>query len=146
MRPVGDASSIRASLRSLLGRSRLFTVSVVVTLGVGIALASATGVIARAIAFAGLPVHEAGRVVVLWGTDRAGSFTHLPLSPRDIDALASSMRGVATVAASDYNGAYNWTFVAPSGDATPIRMRGTLLGGKFFQVLGVRPLLGAASR
>ncbi|MBK8247755.1 MAG: ABC transporter permease [Gemmatimonadetes bacterium] len=138
--------TIHAAWRGLLGRSRLFTVSVVATLGVGIALTSATGVIARAIAFGGLPVPGASEVVVLWGSDRAKSFTHLPLRPVDIGPLATAMKGVATVVAGDYNGAYDWTFTPPSGSATPIRMRGTLTGGTFFQVLGVRALLGRTLR
>lgn len=136
----------RTALRGLLGRWTPFTVGVVLTLGIGIALASATGVIARAVAFAGLPAREADRVVVLWGADRAGSFTHLPLRPLDIGPLAAAMRGVATVVASDYNGAYDWTFTSPAGDALPLRMRGTLVGGTFFQVLGMRPILGRTLR
>ncbi|MEO7963189.1 MAG: ABC transporter permease, partial [Gemmatimonadaceae bacterium] len=111
----------------------------------GIGLASATGVVARAIAFAGLPVRDADRVVVLWGVDRAASFTHLPLAPKDMSPLSVAMRGVATVTASDYNGAYAWVFRAPN-DATPLRMRGTLAGGEFFDVLGTRPQLGRALR
>ena len=132
--------------RRVPGRSWVFTGTVAVTLGVGIALASATGVIARAIAFAGLPVTDAERVVVLWGSDRAGSFTHLPLSPLDIAPLATAMQGVATVAASDYNGAYDWTFTPPAGGSDPIRLRGTLAGGNFFELLGVRATLGRTLR
>ncbi|MBL8959941.1 MAG: ABC transporter permease, partial [Gemmatimonadetes bacterium] len=139
-------STIRAACRSLFSRSRLFTLTVVATLGVGIALTSATGVIARAIAFGGLPVADPDDVVVLWGSDRALSFTHLPLRPTDIGPLATAMAGIATVVASDYNGAYDWTFTPPAGSATPIRMRGTLAGGTFFEVLGVRALLGRTLR
>jgi predicted permease len=137
---------VHSAVRTLAGRSWVFTSTVVFTLGVGIALAAATGVIARAIAFAGLPVHDAERVVVLWGSDRAGSFTHLPLSPIDIGPLATAMRGVATVAASDYNGAYDWTFTSGLDGATPIRMRGTLAGGAMFDVFGVRALRGRLLR
>ena len=87
-------------------RAPASALTVILTLALGIGLASATGVIARAIAFAGLPVRDANRLVVLWGVDRAGSFTHMPLGPADMPALADAMRGIATVAAGDYNGAY----------------------------------------
>ncbi|MEO7965017.1 MAG: hypothetical protein ABIT38_14025, partial [Gemmatimonadaceae bacterium] len=58
----------RMSLRSLR-RAPGHATTVVLTLALGIGLASATGVVARAIAFAGLPVRDADRVVVLWGVD-----------------------------------------------------------------------------
>ena len=141
-------AAFRSAWRGLRGRWTPFALGVVFTLGIGIALASATGVIARAVAFAGLPVDEPERVVVLWGADRAGSLTHLPLTPTDIVPLAATMQGVATVVASDYNGAYDWTFISPEAGAggVPVRMRGTLVGGTFFQVLRIRPILGRALR
>jgi predicted permease len=42
--------------------------------------------------------------------------------------------------------AYPWVFRAPGGDATPMRLRGTLAGGNLFEVLGTRPVLGRALR
>jgi hypothetical protein len=92
-------------------------------------------------------VREAERVVALWGTDQAGSLSHLPLAPTELPALAEAMRPVAPrVAALDYNGAYPWVFRASADDATPLRLRGTLAGGAFFQVLDARPVLGRALR
>ncbi|MDQ3997095.1 MAG: ADOP family duplicated permease [Gemmatimonadota bacterium] len=133
------------ALRSFI-RAPAFAWTVVLILGVGIALSSATGVVARGIAFAGLPVRDADRVVVLWGVDRARSFTHLPLAPLDLPGLASAMRGVATVAAGDYNGAYPWVLRARDASETPLRLRGTLAGGSYFDLLGARPVLGRALR
>ncbi len=141
-------SSLRTTLRQFR-RAPGLTWAVALTLALGIGLASATGVVARAVAFAGLPVRDAERVVVLWGTDRAGTLAHLPLPPTELPALADAMRGVATVAWVDYNGAYPWVFRAPAGGAgraEPLRLTGTLVGGRFFDVLGVRPLLGRALR
>ena len=132
-------------LRRLL-RTPSFTLSVTLTSALGIGLASATGVVAHAVAFAGLPVRDADRVVVLWGVDRAGSFQHMPLAPMELPALAAAMRGVATVGAGDYNGAYPWPFHPTDGSGTPLRLRGTLAGGNYFDVLGARPLLGRALR
>lgn len=136
---------LRHAARALAARPAP-TLALVLTLALGIGLASATAVVARAIAFAGLPVRDAERVAVLWGADAAGTLEHLPLAPRHLPALAEAMRGVAEVAAGDYNGAYPWVFRAPGGDATPLRLRGTLVGGRWFALLGARPVLGRALR
>ncbi len=136
---------LQRALRSL-SRTPGFAWTVTLTLALGIGLASATGVVARAVAFAGLPVRDAERVVVLWGTDRAGSFPRMPLGPTDLPGLAAAMRGVATIAAGDYNGAHPWPFRPADGGAAPLRLRGTLAGGAYFDVLGARPVLGRALR
>lgn len=133
------------ALRSL-ARTPGFAWTITLTLALGIGLASATGVVARAVAFAGLPVRDAERVVVLWGIDRAGSFPRMPLAPKELPGLAAAMRGVATVAAGDYNGAYPWPFHPTDGSGAPLRLRGTLAGGNYFDVLGARPVLGRALR
>lgn len=141
--------SLRSLVRSIArpySRAPAHAWTVTATLALGIALASATGTIARAIAFDGLPVTDVDRLVVLWGTDGSGSFTHLPISPRDVAPLAESMRSVATIAASDYNGASEWVFRTQEGDAAPLRLRGALAGGTLFDVLGTAPLIGRGLR
>lgn len=119
---------------------------IILTLALGVGLAAATGVVARAVAFDGLPISDGDRVLMLWGSDRAGSFAHLPLSPTDFAALVERMRGVADVAAGDYNGAFPWPFHSPGGSGAPLRLRGTLAGGRYFDVLGAVPVLGRALR
>jgi predicted permease len=145
VKPADAFLSIRRSFRCLT-RSRVFSSTVTLTLAVGIGLASGTAVVARGIAFAGLPVHDADRVAVLWGVDRAGSFQHMPLGPTDLAPLAAAMRGVATIAAGDYNGAYDWPFQSSTDGQTALRLKGSLAGGNFFDVLGARPILGRTIR
>src|SRR5688572_19154320 len=134
---------LETAIRSL-ARVQGFTWPVILTLALGIGLASATAVVARTIAFAGLPIPEAERVVVLWGVDRAGTFTHLPLAPLQLPPLAEAMRDIATVAAGDYHGSYPWVFRSPDGSDTPLRLRASLAGGNYFDVLRARPVLGRA--
>jgi predicted permease len=138
-------SSWSRALRALR-RTPGLAIGITLTLGLGIGLASSTGVVARGIAFAGLPVRDAERVVVLWGEDGAGSFTHLPLGPADLPALAERMDGVATIAAGDYHGAQPWPFHPAREGEAPLRLRGSLAGGNFFDLLGARPVLGRALR
>ena len=91
-------------------------------------------------------MRDAERVVVMWGIDAAGSFTHLPLAPLDLPQLAQRMAGVATVAAGDYNGATPWDFRLREASSRPLRLRSTLVGGNYFELLGVTPIIGRAVR
>lgn len=134
-------NELYSAIRSVR-RAPAHAIAVVATLALGIGVASATGVIARTIAFAGLPIRDAERVVVLWGSDRAGSFTHLPIGPAAVPGLAEALRGIGRVAASDYNGASPYVFRAPNEPGRDFRLRGALAGGNFFDVLGARPTLG----
>jgi len=127
-------------------RLDLLSWTVILTLGLGIGLAAATGVVARTVAFDGLPIRDGERVLMLWGVDRAGSFPHLPLRPTDLPGITDRLRGVAEVAAADYNGATSWPFQPPSGSGAPLRLRGTLAGGNYFDVLGAVPALGRTLR
>ncbi|MCC6927581.1 MAG: ABC transporter permease [Gemmatimonadaceae bacterium] len=138
-------TNLRHAVRSLR-RTPGVVAAVILTLGLGIGLATATAAVARTVAFAGLPLRDADRVLVLWGVDRARSFPHLPLRPGDVHGLTDRMRGVADIAAGDYNGAYPWPFVAPDGGGAPLRLRMTLAGGRYFDVLGTPPALGRALR
>ncbi|AHG89563.1 permease [Gemmatirosa kalamazoonensis] len=135
----------RQALRAL-GRVPVFTLAVTLTLGLGIGLAAGTAVIARAVAFAGLPVRDAERVVVLWGSDAAGTLSHLPLSLTDLPRFAATVRGRAEVAGVDYNGAWPWPFRAVGSADAPLRLRGSIASGNLFRVLGARPVLGRALR
>ncbi len=139
------AASWARALRAIR-RTPGTALSVTVTLGLGIALASSTGAVARGIAFAGLPVRDAERVVVLWGEDGARSFTHLPLSPSDLPALTEAMQGAASIAAGDYHGAQPWPFHPVTEGDAPVRLRGSLAGGNYFELLGTPPVLGRALR
>src|SRR5438105_10023710 len=148
MPPLGNDR--RQAVRALR-RAPGFALAVTVTLALGVGLASATAVIARAIAFAGLPVRDAERVAVLWGTDAAGTLSHLPLSLTDLPKFAESVRGRAEIAGVDYNGAWPWPFrplgiPAYGGSDAPLRLRGSIASGNLFRVLGARPALGRALR
>src|SRR5205823_1134318 len=135
MPPLGNDR--RQAVRALR-RAPGFALAVTVTLALGVGLASATAVIARAIAFAGLPVRDAERVAVLWGTDAAGTLSHLPLSLTDLPKFAESVRGRAEIAGVDYNGAWPWPFRPLGRGDAPLRLRGSIASGNLFRVLGAR--------
>lgn len=138
---------MRADLRSAWRALRAapgFAVAAVLTLALGIALTAAMGTVARAVAFARLPVRDQDRVAVLWGEQP--SLAHVPLGLRQFEAFAASAPGLASVAAVDYNGAWPRYFLMHGPAAAPTRVPQGVVSGNFFDVLGVHPLLGRALR
>lgn len=135
-------ADLRLSLRGAR-RAPGFAAAVVGTLALGIGLAAAMGAIARAIAFDALPVRDQARVVVLWGEQPRRSFAHLPLALADAQEFARASRTMTDVAGVDYNGAWEWTF---RSEGVPARYRGSLVGGAWFRMLGVVPLVGRTLR
>jgi predicted permease len=136
------ASDLRLGLRGVL-RAPGFAAAVVGTLALGIGLASGMGAVARAVAFAPLPVREQERVVVLWGENRQRSFAHVPVPLAGLQEFARTSRTMEAVAGMDYNGAWAWTFRAPD---RPLRYKGSLVTGDWARTLGVVPVLGRALR
>ncbi|GJG88993.1 hypothetical protein tb265_41740 [Gemmatimonadetes bacterium T265] len=135
-----DLRAARRALRAAPG----YAAAAVLTLALGIALAAAMGTVARAVAFARLPVRDQDRVVVLWGAQP--SLAHVPLRLGAYDDLAAGTPGLAAGAAVDYNGAWPRDFALGDPAAPTVRLSQGVVSGNFFDVLGARPLLGRALR
>ena len=134
--------SLRTSLRSL-ARTRGFTAAAVLTLALGIGLATAVYTVAHALLLRDLPVREQERVAVLWGERRDGSFAHFPFTLDDARGFVRASRAVRGAAFAAYEGARP-AAVLDGGGIT--RLRRAHVSGDFFAVLGARPLLGRALR
>jgi hypothetical protein len=93
--------SLRVALRSL-ARTRGFTAAAVLTLALGIGLATAVYTVAHALLLRDLPVREQDRVAVLWGERRDGSFAHFPFTLEDARAFARGSRAVRRAAFAAY--------------------------------------------
>ena len=118
-----------------------FALVAVLTLALGIGLSTAVFTVADALLLRRLPVHDQGRLIVLWGTgDRAFDF---PLSIADGQEYVRASRTMERAALFLYNGA--WPLPIRDGDQVT-RLRRALVSGEFFDVLGVRPALGRALR
>ena len=114
----------------------------ILTLALGIGLATAVFTVADALLLRRLPVQDQDRLVVLWGQMPERDFAY-PLGfddARDFARRSRSLERVATVA--------SWGAAPlPIRDADQIsRLRRALVSGEFFDVLGVRPVLGRALR
>src|SRR5213595_109981 len=132
---------VRYALRTLRNAPQFATVAIL-TLAVGIGLATAVFTVADALLLRQLPVRDQDRLVVLWGQLPDQEFAY-SLGLDDAREFARRTRSLERVA-----------FLASFGALPlPIRerdqisqLRRALVSGDFFDVLGARPLLGRALR
>lgn len=124
-----------------LRRSPGWFVGVVLTLGLGIGLATAVFTIAEALLIRPLPVRAQDRLVVLWGITRDGRTDHFPLLYGDAREFARRTQTLQRVEFFAYGGAQP---VPVRLDAGIVRLRRSLVSGGYFDLLGTRSLLGRA--
>src|SRR6266581_2056253 len=137
----GLLTDIRVGIRSLR-RTPGFALTAILTLALGIGLATAVFTVADALLLRRLPVRDQDRIVVLWGERRDQTFTY-PLGIDDAREFARRARSLERVALFAYEG--SWPTPIRDGDRI-YRLHGALVSGEFFDVLGVPPVLGRALR
>lgn len=137
---VGE--DLRFAVRTLR-RAPGWVAGVVLTLGLGIGLATAVFTIADALLLRPLPVRQQERVAVLWGMTRDGRSDHLPLLLPDAQEFQRRTRTLARAEFFSYGGALA-VDVDLGGGIT--RLRRSLVSGGYFDMLGTRPVLGRALR
>src|SRR5207249_4511036 len=131
--------NIRLGTRSL-SRAPGFVLTAVLTLALGIGLATAVFTVADALLLRRLPVRDQDRLVVLWGRKPDREFAY-PLGLDDAREFARQTRSLERVAFFSYYGAGP----KPIRDGDQISLlRRALVSGEFFDVLGARPVLGRA--
>jgi predicted permease len=136
---VGLLIDVRVGIRSIR-RTPGFALTAILTLALGIGLATAVFTVADALLLRRLPVQDQDRVVVLWGQKPERDFAY-PLGFDDAREFARRTRSLERVAAFASWGAAP----LPIRDADQIsRLRRALVSGEFFEVLGARPVLGRA--
>ena len=134
--------NLRRATRTLR-RAPGWTLSVVLTLAIGIGLATAVYTIADALLIRPLPVRAPDRVVVLWGVTPDGQTDHFPLLYADAMEYARRTRTLGRVAFFSYGGALP---VPIDLDAGVIRLRRSLVSADYFDLLGARPAVGRVLR
>src|SRR5262249_29257854 len=117
--------------------------SVVLTLAIGIGLATAVFTIADAVLIHPLPVRAPDRVVLAWGVTPDGRTDHFPLLYRDAIEYARRARALSHVAFFSFGGALPVPIDAGGG---VIRLRRSLVSGNYFDVLGARAVVGRVLR
>ena len=126
-----------------LRRAPGWTLSVALTLAIGIGLATAVYTIADALLIRPLPVRGPDRVVVLWGVTPNGQTDHFPLLYGDAMEYARQTRALERVAFFSYGGALP---VPIDLDAGVVRLSRSLVSGEYFDLLGTTPALGRPLR
>ena len=137
----GLLTDIRVGIRSLR-RAPGFAVTAILTLALGIGLATAVFTVADALLLRRLPVRDQDRLVVLWGQKPERDFAY-PLGFDDAREFARRTRALDGVAFVGYEGAWP-TPIRDAGQMS--RLRVAVVSGAFFDVLGVKPVLGRALR
>ena len=133
---------LRFAVRTLR-RAPGWVAGVVLTLGLGIGLATAVFTIADALLLRPLPVRQQDRVAVLWGITRDGRSDHMPLLLADAREFQRRTRTLERAELFSYGGALAVDVDLGGGVA---RMRRSLVSGGYFDLLGTQPLLGRALR
>lgn len=128
---------LRLAIQSLL-RTPGFTLTAILTLGLGIGLATAVFTVADALLLRRLPVRDQDRIAVLWGEGRDRAFPY-PLGYDDVREFARRTRTLEQTAWFVYEG--TWQTAFRDGDQVSL-LSTALVSGDFFDVLGARALLG----
>src|SRR5205823_9484510 len=128
---------VRYALRTLRNAPQFATVAIL-TLALGIGLATAVFTVADALLLRRLPVRDQDRLVVLWGQAADRTYTY-PFGLDDAREFALHTRSLERVAFFSYYGAGP----KPIRDGDQISpLRRALVSGEFFDVIGARPALG----
>ncbi len=133
---AGLLRDLRYAIRSLL-RQPAFTAIAVGTIALGIGANTAIFSVVQAVLLRPLPYEDAEQLVVIWANLTNRNQPKFPLSPPDLRDFQEQ----ATLY-QDLGGVITFTQTLTGGDADPevIDVAGTT--ANFFDVLGVRPLLG----
>ena len=134
--------NIRFALRGLR-RTPGFAITAILTLALGIGLATAVFTVADALLLRRLPVRDQDRIVVLWGETSDRSLNY-PLGLDDAREFQRQTRTLEQTAFFAYEGAQPRLIRGNGGDGS--QLRGALVSGNFFDVLSVRPALGRTLR
>ncbi len=128
---------IRYGVR-MLAKNRIFTLVALLTLALGIGANTAIFSVVNGIVFRPLPYASPNQLVGVWTKDvqRPGSQypTSLPIF-RDWEQQSQSFSGFAAYASNRFH---------VSGNEGPDEIRGLFATSNFFDVMGVRPVLGRA--
>jgi putative ABC transport system permease protein len=129
---------IRLAWRGLY-RAKAFSGAAILTLGLGIAGTTVMFTLIQGVLLRPLPVREQAQLIVAWKELRSSGFAHYPFGDVEIEAVGEASQLLEMVAGVDANG------VGPeviSEDGVSSYVKGALVTGGFFQVLGVEPILG----
>lgn len=122
-----------------LSRAKPFTATAVLTLALGIAGTTVMFALVHGVLLRPLPVRDQDRLLVAWKELPTSGYSHYPFGDREIEAVAEASQLFERVAGVTANGVGQF-LVVEHGIASEVR--GALVTGDFFTVLGVQPVFG----
>ena len=128
----------RSVARGLL-RSRAFAIAAVLTLAAGAAATLLVFTLVLSVLLRPLPVRDQHQLIVAWRDLPASGYLHDPFGDRAIERAAADVQHFAAVAGVDANGVGREVLI---DDGSATELRGALVTGHFFEVLGIAPVLG----
>lgn len=134
---LDDLSADLAYAFRQMRRSPGFAATVVATLALGIGASTAIYAVVDGVVLRPLPFVGSDRLVMVWETDRKSGTTREPASWPDIVDITERSRSLSTVA-----GLVATDMSLTSPDAPPIRLTGVVTTASFFDMTGIRPLVG----
>ncbi len=132
------SQDLRLACRGL-GRAKAFTGAAVLTLALGIAGTTVMFALIQGVLLRPLPVLEQDRLLVAWKEVRTSGSAHYPFGNTEIEAVADASQLLENAAGVGRHGGFR-AVVVENGVASYANV--SLVTGGFFDVLGVRPLLG----
>ena len=128
-------ADIRYALR-LLVRTPVFAVASIATLALGIGANTTIFSLVRSVLLQPLPYADPDQLVMVWEDASVIGFPKNTPAPGNYNAWKASNRSFSDMAATRGNAA------SLTGDGAPEQVIGRAVTANFFNVLGVRPLLG----
>ena len=125
----------------MLRRSPLFTLTVVLTLALGIGANTAIFTVVNSVLLRPLPYRDPARLVAVWDTYQP-TYPKLGVSPTEYDEWLRQTDIFEEVARYRYVSIGQETNL--TGGREPIRVQPTCVSSSFFTILGARPMLGRA--
>lgn len=120
----------------MLAKNSGFTAVAVLTLALGIGVTTAIFSVLDAAVLRPLPVAEPQRLVILEPQRRGSRFVLFNPLFEELKSAQRSLSGMVAISNAPY------TKVQFDGDAAPAYIRGSLVSGSYFSILGVTPALG----
>ena len=137
MRVGSVLDDLRYGVRLLLRRPAL-SVALVDTLGIGIGANAGMFAAVSAVLLDPLPIRQPDRLAVLWAADRRHADQQVEVSYADLVEWQRRSRSFESLAAlSSVN-----LDAALTGDGRPQQIESMLVSDSFFDVIGVKPILG----
>ena len=125
----------------MLRRSPVFTLTVILTLALGIGANTAIFTVVNSILLRPLPYRDPARLAAIWDTYQP-TYPKLGVSPVEYDEWVRQTDIFEEVARYRYIAIGRETNL--TGGREPMRVQPTCVSSSFFSILGVRPVLGRA--